>query len=119
MKIYLKALGIVGIGILGLTLILTILHYFNLMGDKTADVIKLLIAIVPIAVGGYIVGQSCAKRGWFGGLKFAGIIIVIFFLVTIIFRLGLSPKTIIYYGIVIASSMIGSMIGISTNEKKK
>jgi putative membrane protein (TIGR04086 family) len=119
MKIYLKALCYMGIGILGLTLILTILHYFNLLGDTTVNVIKLLIAIISIAVAGFIVGSSCDKKGWLEGFKLAGIIIVLFFLLTIIFHLGLSTKTIIYYLIIIASSTIGSMIGISRKEKNK
>lgn len=119
MKLYLKALGYTAVGILGLTLIMTILHYFNLMSDKAVDVVKLLIAIVPIAVGGYIVGSASIKKGWLSGLKFAGIVIAIFFLITVIFRLGLDSKTLIYYAIIIASSTVGSMIGISNSEKKK
>lgn len=118
MKTYLKALEYISIGILGLTLLLTILHYFNLLGDGAANGIKLFIAIIPIIVGGYIVGKSAPKKGWLEGLKLAGIIIVTFFLVTVIFRLGLGPKTIVYYLIITASSTVGSMIGISTTEKK-
>jgi putative membrane protein (TIGR04086 family) len=119
MKIYLKTLGYIGIGILSATLLLTIIHYFNLIGDKTTDIIKLVIAIISIGAGGFIVGQSSNKKGWLSGLKLAGMIIILFFLMTIIFRLGLSTKNLIYYLIIIASSTIGSMIGISTKEKKK
>ncbi len=118
MKKYLKALEYVAIGILGLTLLLTILHYFNLVSDGIVEVVKLVISILSITTGGFIVGRSCDKKGWLEGLKLAGIIIGITFLLTIIFRLGLDVKTLIYYAIIIGSSMIGSMIGISVKEKK-
>jgi putative membrane protein (TIGR04086 family) len=117
MKIYLKALEYVSIGILGLTLLLTIMHYFNLLGDTAVNIIKLLIAIIPIIIGGFIVGKASDKKGWLEGLKLAGIIIGIFFIVTVVFRLGLNSKTVIYYLIIAASSTVGSMIGISTKEK--
>ncbi|MDD2203634.1 MAG: TIGR04086 family membrane protein [Bacilli bacterium] len=117
MKIYLKALAYMSISILGLILILTIFHYFNLLGDKVVDITKLLIVILSVGVGGYIVGNSALQHGWLEGLKFSGIIIVIFFLLTLIFKLGLSYNTIIYYFIIMGASTIGSMIGINFKEK--
>lgn len=119
MKIYLKALSYIGIGVLGLTLILTIFDYFNLFSITAVNIIKLLIAIGSVFVGGYIVGKASLKKGWLEGLKLALMIIVILALLTLIFRLGFSSKTLIYYAIITASSVVGSMIGISTNEKKK
>lgn len=119
MKNYLKVLGYVGIGILGLTLILTILSYFDLLGDTVVNIIKLLITIISVAVGGYMIGQSSIKKGWLSGLKLAGIIIVLLFLLTLIFRLGLSLRSILYYAIILASSTAGSMIGISLKNEKK
>lgn len=119
LKIYLRTLGVMGIGILGLTLILTLLHYFNLIGDKPVDIIKLIIAVISIAAGGFIVGKSCSRRGWLEGIKLGLIIIVLLALLTLIFRLGFDKGTLLYYLIVLGSSIIGSMIGISIKEKKK
>jgi putative membrane protein (TIGR04086 family) len=118
MKIYLRALGYTWVSMLGLTLIITILHYFNLMGDKVVDISKLIISIISILVGAFIVGKSSIRKGWLEGLKYAGILIIMIAFLTLIFHLGFSTKTIIYYLIVIACSVIGSMIGISIKEKK-
>jgi putative membrane protein (TIGR04086 family) len=117
LKIYLKALTYMSIGILGLTLILTIFHFFNLLGDKAVDITKLLIIMISVGAGGYIVGNSALQRGWLEGLKFSGIVIAIFFLLTLIFKLGLSYNTLIYYAIIIGTSTICSMIGINFKEK--
>ncbi|HHT38656.1 MAG TPA: TIGR04086 family membrane protein [Mollicutes bacterium] len=119
MKMFLKGLIFTSVGLLGLTLILTVLHYFNLINDKAVEVIKLIISITSISVGGFVVGASCEKKGWLSGLKFAFIIILIFVLFTFIFRIGFNFKTFIYYLIIIASSTIGSMIGISTKINEK
>lgn len=119
MKRYLKALMYTGIGILGLTLIVTILHYFNLLNETVVNVIKLLTTIISIGIGGFIVGKACEKKGWLEGLKYAGIIIVIFALLTLIFKLGFTINTLIYYLIIVISSTIGSMIGINMKDEKK
>jgi putative membrane protein (TIGR04086 family) len=119
MRIYLKALGYLCVGVLGLTLVLTIFHYFNLISDKIVDIIKLIIAVISVGTAGYITGHSCDRKGWLEGLKLAGIVIVILALLTLIFRLGFSTGTLIYYAIIVASSVIGSMIGINFKEKKK
>jgi putative membrane protein (TIGR04086 family) len=118
MKLYLKALGYTWASMLILTLIITIFHYFNLMGDKVADVLKLLTSIISIFIGSFIVGKTANHKGWLEGLKYSGILIITIALLTLIFSLGFSSKTIIYYLIVIACSVIGSMVGISIKEKK-
>lgn len=119
LKIYLKSLGVTSIGVLSLTLILTILHYFNLIGDKSIEIIKLVIAIIAVASGSFIIGRRSLKNGWLEGLKYGGIIIVLIALSTLIFKLGFSYGTLIYYLIILVSAVIGSMIGISVNERKK
>ena len=119
MKIFLKGLGITSGCILGFTLIITLLHYFNLIGNKTLDVSRLIISIISITVGGFIIGASREKKGWLGGLKFALIVILIFILLTLIFRLSFNYKSILYYLIVCFSPVIGSMFGINYKSKNK
>lgn len=112
MKTYLKILAYVSMAILGLNLILTLLNYFDLLGETVVNIIKLLITIMSVSIGGYLIGQSSIKKGWFSGIKLAMIIITILFLLTIVFRLGLGFRSILYYIIILASSTTGSMIGI-------
>jgi putative membrane protein (TIGR04086 family) len=119
MKVYLKALGYTASGILGLVLILTVLHYFNLVGDKFVDISKLIISILSVIMGGYIIGRSSDKKGWLEGIKFGAILIVILTLLTLIFSIGFEMKTLVYYFILIFSATIGSMIGINIKGKKK
>jgi putative membrane protein (TIGR04086 family) len=88
------------------------------MGDKVVEVLKLLTSIISIFIGAFIVGKSSERKGWLEGLKYSGILIIIIALLTLIFSLGFSSETIIYYLIVIACSVIGSMVGISIKEKK-
>jgi putative membrane protein (TIGR04086 family) len=117
MKIFLKALLYMAIGFLGFTLILTLLHYFDLIGENVLNISRIVLTIIVIGIGGYIVGSNTKMKGWFEGLKLSLMLIAIFFVLTLIFRLGLSYKTLIYYAIIIITSIFGSMIGISMNEK--
>lgn len=119
MKIYLKALGYIFGGMLVLTLLITFLHFFNIIGIKMADISKILISIVCMIVGGYIVGKEAEKKGWLEGIKLAAVVIPILFLITLTFRLGLSYKIIIFYLILIAAAVFGSMFGISRKKKTK
>lgn len=119
MKIYLKALTITFILITSFILILTIFHYFNLIGDNLTSIFKVIIGVISISIGGFIVGLTSDNKGWLAGLKLSLIVIVIMILFMLIFRLEISLKTTLYWLIIIASSTLGSMIGISLNQNKE
>lgn len=118
---YLKKLGFAFVYILAsmfiLTFIITLLSYANVMSDKTTSIFKIAIPIISLFIGGFYMGKRSRKAGYLEGLKIGAI----FSLFLIIFNfLGLDnsfkAKYFLFYLILIATSVLGSMIGI--NRKK-
>lgn len=119
---YLKNLGISFLYILGtilaLTFITTLLSYFNILSDKVTSIIKIIIPIISMLIGSFYIGKNSLKKGFLEGLKLGSI----FSIFLIIFNyLGLNNsfkvKHLLFYIILIISSILGSMIGI--NKKKQ
>ena len=119
---YLKNLGLSFAYILGsilvLTFITTLLSYFNILSDKITSLIKIIIPIISMLIGGFYIGKKSSKKGFLEGLKLG----LIFSSILIIFNyLALDNsfkfKYLLFYIILIISSILGSMIGI--NRKKQ
>ena len=119
---YLKKLGISFLYIIGfiliLTFITTLLSYFNILSDKVTSIVKIIIPVISLFIGGFYIGKKSLKKGFLEGLKLGGI----FSLILIIFNyLALNNsfkfKYLLFYMILIISSIFGSMIGI--NKKKQ
>lgn len=118
---YLKKLVKPFIYMIGIIVILPILialmHYVGIINLKIVNIFKILISISSFLIGGFFIGKVSDEKGWLEGLKLS----IIFLTVLTIFNyLGLDSgfnfKNLIYYVILIISSMLGSMIGI--NRKK-
>lgn len=123
---YLKKIGRAFIYLFSILLISTfifsLLNYINFIGPKFLTVIKIIIPIISLLVSGYIVGKNSKNNGWLEGAKFGGIFIVFLFLFNYL-ALKNNPelKTLIYYLILLISSIVGSMFGITKstlNEEK-
>ena len=119
---YLKKLGMSFLYIIGtiliLTFITTILSYFNILNDKITSIIKIIIPIISMLIGGFYIGKNSLKKGFLEGIKLG----LIFSSLLIIFNyLALNNsfkfKYILFYVILIVSAILGSMIGI--NRKKQ
>lgn len=108
-------LGLFFIILLVGTLIITIINYFSLLNSSIISVIKLIIPIISIIVSSYKLGKSSNKKGYLEGLKLGGIVVLIFMILVIILD-KFDFKSIIYYLILLISSVMGSTIGI--NRKK-
>ncbi|MDD4036030.1 MAG: TIGR04086 family membrane protein [Bacilli bacterium] len=114
---YLKIIGyMIGI-ILIFTFLITILNYFNILSTLTISYLKLIIVLITAFSSGILVGKSSIKKGWLEGLKL-GISIVVLMILFSYLGLGksLAYKNIIYYIIIIITTILGGMIGI--NRKK-
>lgn len=115
---YLKNIGIsllyiIGI-IIGATMLITILNYFNIITGTTLTISKILVCVISLFTGGVVIGRRSSKKGWLEGLKLS----LIFIILLILFNyLGLgSPiklKNLLYYLIIIVSCVFGSIIGIN------
>ena len=81
---YLKKMGYGFIYTLGgffvLTFILTLLSYVDVFSIKVVSFVQLFIPIVSLLIGGYIVGKRSKSNGWFEGLKFSLIFLVVLML---------------------------------------
>lgn len=120
---YLKNISIsilyIIVSILILTFITTLFSYFNIIGEKTISIFKITIPIISLFIGGFYIGKRSIKKGWFEGLKL-GLIFIILLIIFEFFALDISfkGKNIIYYLIIIISSIFGSMIGISNKKNR-
>ena len=107
------------ISLLILTFVLTIFSYFNIIGDNTVSIFKIIIPIISLFFVGFFIGKKSLKKGWLEGLKLS----LIFIIILVIFEyLALNQsfeiKNLLYYLILSVSSIFGSMIGISRNNKE-
>lgn len=118
---YLKRLGIsISISVItfiSFLLIITLLSYINVLKGNGIVIATLLIPIISIFIGSFSLGRKSNKKGWLEGIKLGAILIFIIFLIdTLIFK-SFILKKIIYYSILLITSILGSMIGI-VNKKK-
>ena len=115
---YLKNLGIsflyIICTILILTFIITILSYFNLMSDKVVSIFKIIIPVISILIGGFYIGKKSNKKGFIEGLKLGLIFIILLTIFNYLaFDYSFKFKYLLFYLILIVSSILGSMIGIN------
>ena len=102
-----------------LTFIITFLNYFNIISDKVISIFKILIPIISLFIGGFYIGKNSNSKGYLEGLKLG----FIFSLILIIFNYlafdySFKLKYLLFYLIIITSSILGSMIGINKNKKQ-
>ena len=97
-----------------LTFLVTFFSYFNLMSDKFVSIFKIIIPIISLLIGGFYIGKRSSKKGSIEGFKLG----LIFSILLIIFNFlafdySFKFKYLLFYFILIVSSILGSMIGIS------
>ena len=97
------------------TIVITILNYFNILSNSIISIIKLILPILGIFFSSYRLGKTSEKKGYLEGLKFGGIVILIFSLLVILLD-KFELKSLIYYLILILTSIMSSTVGI--NRKK-
>ena len=115
-KKYLYALGYFFILFLVFTLFITILDYFILLSQPIISFLKLLLLIFDMFFAGFYVGRRSIRKGYIEGVKIGVIIIFIFFVFSL-FLFKFEIRTILYYVILLSSSVLGSMLGISIRKE--
>lgn len=115
---YLKNLGIsllyIIIPILVLTFLSTLFNYFGLFNNSIMKIVKIIIPIVSMFIGGFIIGKKQGKNGWLEGLKLG----LIFLLILTLFNMfglngSFSIKMVIYYLILTIATILGSIVGVN------
>lgn len=119
---YLKKIGTSSLYLIGIilfsTMLITALNYLNLINYTVVSVFEILILTISFWYAGYKVGTNSSKKGWLEGLKFSLIYVILFFILkTFIFRNHFQIIDIIFYVIIILSSIFGSIFGINKKIK--
>lgn len=118
-KIGISILYVFSITIIGLFLI-TLLNYFNIANGKFFSILKILVPLTGILVGGIIIGKRSEKKGWLEGLKLSLILIITLILLNnLIFKNPFKLKILVYYSILIITSIFGSVIGINFKKQNE
>lgn len=120
---YLKKYGLILlytiISILLSLLLITLIYNYNLINQNTYKILKIILFLLSIFINSFLLGKKTQNKGYLEGIKYSLIIIIILILLTFIFSLKFKLSLILYYLIIISTSTLGSMIGISNNTNKK
>lgn len=110
---YLKCLGYIFIPVILLGMIVTLLYYFDIIGGNLFKYLTMGIFICSLFLGNTFLGKNSKEKGWLEGLKIGlGIALFFFIFNFLAFDNGIDIKSIIYYLIIILTSMFGAMFGI-------
>ena len=117
-KKYGKTLIIMLIFILFFLLFSTILNYSNMISRSTLSIFKISISFISFFIGGFIMGTKSNKKGWLEGFKIGSIMVLLLIIINILFIHSFHFKYLLYYIILISSSILGSIIGINKKEQE-
>lgn len=117
-KKYLVSLGYIFVFVICLTLFLTIFYYFDILSYNAIKVLKIVISIVSSFIGGFVIGKKSDNKGFLSGIKLGVIYVFIIFLLSILGLSSIKWGNLLFYLMVILSSMLGSMFGINKNIKE-
>lgn len=98
--------------LIGSTIVITILNYFNVLMGNVLKITELLIPIISIFIGSYILGKSSNNKGYIEGLKYGMAWIILFLIINLISK-NFTYLSLIYYLILIIIAIISSIIGIN------
>lgn len=116
---YLKSLLYILISIIAFGLFITILNYFNIISTNTCKYFKIISIIISFIIGGLYIGKRSSTKGYLEGLKISLSAIAILILLNYLgFDKSFSFKSIIFYIIIIISSVLGSITGINRRKAK-
>ena len=112
LKKYLRISLVPLVSILVLTIIFSLINLFNV---SIFPLLYLLLTIAIFFIYGYMIADVSMERGYTKGLLCGTLYSVVFFLLSLIFKTGLSLYMIIFYLLIIISSSLGAM---ASNLKK-
>ena len=111
-KIYLKSLLFFLIPLVILLLILNTLYYFDIVNNSLIKYLKILILLIPCFISGLVRGFNSMNKGYINGLKLSFLIVLIFFVISLLLS-EFHFKDLIYYIIISLTITFGAMIGIN------
>lgn len=114
---YLKSFLAILLPFLILILLTSILYYFNILSTQVINYMKMIIPTLSMLIGGIYIGRHSKENGWLEGLKLGLIFLFTMFIFSFLaFNEGMHFKTLLYYFILLITSILGSMIGINNSK---
>lgn len=110
---YLKSLGLTILIILGGSVITTLLEYFTNNTTLLINILRIITILLAIFIPTFILGKKSNRKGYLEGIKYGLILIVLSLVISLITKNKFNFDIIIYYIIMLVSSMLGSMMGIN------
>ena len=110
-KLFTKYISLSFIILLVLNLFLTLISYFNIINNTS--IFQIIFLVISLFIGSFLIGKNSKKKGWLEGLKFGLIFSLLLLILNLIFFQSFKLSSLIYFSIMIFSSILGSMIGIS------
>lgn len=116
---YLKSLLYIFIPIFIFSTLIGTLNYFNILNNSTTNIFELISIIISMFIGGMYLGKNSQKKGYLEGLKIGVITITILFSFGFLaYNQEFSLSLLLFYIIILISSILGSVIGINKKSSK-
>ncbi len=113
-KLWLKEAGYFAVTVLIITLLVSTISYFSNMSSKIITILLLLGVVGTFFIFGYRAGKRASSKGYIAGLKIGiGAVLIMLILSFIFFGFRFKLSKVIYYVVLILSSIVGSMLGIN------
>ena len=101
------------------TFVLTFLNYINFI-DGFFTFFMIFNLVFSVFIGAFICGKRSLKNGWLEGIKFGFVFLIILTLLNFLgFSSDISLKYFVFCIIILVSSILGGMVGISFRREKK
>lgn len=94
-------------------LLLSLLHHFGVLHLSNISTINFVVIAILSLLVGLMMGKKTSKKGYLEGLKLGGIAILILGVLNVLFYRHFDLYVFLYYLVILASSTIGSMVGIN------
>lgn len=113
LKKYVKPLLCLMTSLIVNVLAMALFHYMGVFKLASIGKINFVVMAILMFVEGLVMGKKTSKKGYLEGLKLGGFVVVSLFLLNIIFTRHFDLYVVLYYVVMMVSSVIGSMIGIN------
>lgn len=99
------------------SLLVSTLAYFNII-DNSKNAIIFIVFIISILINSFLLGKRTNKNGYVEGIKIGSTIIFTFIIIRLLLKRNIIEK-LLYYVIILITSIFGCILGINKKEKRK
>lgn len=100
-----------------LSFLSSILYLYTNMSYNINCLILFIFTSITFFIINFFNGKKTLSKGYLAGLKLGGLLVIVFFIISLIAKDGLSLSKLVYYGVLLLISIIASSIGINTKDK--